>query len=135
MIEAAGFSLHVLVVDDVAMNQVVAQALLQKLGHNVAVASSGQQALELLAANRFDLVLMDIQMPDMDGFETTRRIRSHETEHGQPHVPVCALTALASPDDAARCHAAGMDCHLTKPVTKNALNAMIERVFTTGLAV
>ena len=103
-----------LVVDDNAINRKVAAALLQRLGLSVELAESGQQALDLLARTPVDLVLMDLQMPDLDGAATTRALRLREA--GGRRTPVVALTASALPEELASCLAAGMDATLTKPV-------------------
>jgi PAS domain S-box-containing protein len=107
--------LRVLLAEDNAVNQKLVVRLLQRGGHTVTVAENGRQALEVLLAQPFDLVLMDVQMPEMDGLEVTRALRGAEKETGR-HVPVVALTAHAMPGDRERCLAAGMDSYLTKPV-------------------
>ncbi|HKW37098.1 MAG TPA: response regulator [Burkholderiales bacterium] len=107
--------LNILLVEDNAVNRRLAQHVLEKHGHAVAVADNGFAALAALERSRFDLILMDVQMPGMDGIETTARIREKEKITGG-RVPVIALTAHAMPDDRARCLAAGMDGHLTKPI-------------------
>ena len=112
--------LDVLVVEDNAVNRRLAQHVLEKAGHAVVVADCGAAALSALERSRFDLVLMDVQMPGMDGIETTARIREREKSTGG-HVPVIALTAHAMPGDRARCLAGGMDGHLVKPIQPKAL--------------
>ena len=114
-----------LVVDDDPINQVVATAQLEELGHEVTVVGGGLEALERLHDATFDLVLMDCQMPDLDGFETTRALREREGEGRR--TPVIALTANASIDISRRCAAAGMDGHLGKPTRLDALERAIER--------
>jgi CheY-like chemotaxis protein len=111
---AVALSGRVLVVDDNAINRRVATALLERLGLAVAVAEGGRQALELLERERVDLVLMDLQMPDLDGAAATRALRSRETDGRR--TPVVALTASALPEELASCLEAGMDATLTKPV-------------------
>ncbi len=107
----------VLLVEDNHVNQRVAQRMLQKLGAVVTVANNGAEALEHLATATFDAVLMDCQMPVMDGFDATRHIREAERARGTgKHVPIIALTANVMSEDRERCVAAGMDAHLGKPI-------------------
>ncbi|HEV2721901.1 MAG TPA: response regulator [Thermoanaerobaculia bacterium] len=119
---ASSRALRVLVVDDHPINHEFAAEALRRLGHTVTTASSGQEALALLEARSFDLVLMDVQMPDLDGLEATRRFRA--SEQGK-HTPVIALTAHSGRDEHDRCVAAGMDDVITKPVTTARLAAVI----------
>ncbi|HEX5371832.1 MAG TPA: ATP-binding protein [Aquabacterium sp.] len=120
---------HVLLVEDNPVNALVAQASLSELGVQVSLACDGQAALDLLlqADHGFDLVLMDCQMPVLDGIEATRRLRAHENEVGCPNVPVIALTANAMPQDRQRCAAAGMDDHLAKPFRMEELREVLVR--------
>ncbi len=118
---------RVLVVEDNAVNQLVARRLLERLGHRVAVAGDGLQALEALGGESFDLVLMDIQMPEMDGLEATRLIRAGALGVRDPRVPIVGLTAHALKGDAEDCLAAGMDGFLTKPVRREQLEAALAR--------
>ena len=114
--------LHVLVVEDNPTNQKLAGIQLQKLGHRFTVAANGRLALDVLAAEGpFDLILMDMQMPEMDGLEATRRIRAREAEQHSRPVPILAMTANAMASDRDACLAAGMSDFLPKPVTRNAL--------------
>jgi PAS domain S-box-containing protein len=106
---------HVLVVEDNELNQRLAAALVHKLGPSVTVVSSGHRALEVLADEHVDLVLIDCQMPVLDGYETTRRLRAAERD-GRRHTPVIAMTANALREDRQRCLDAGMDDYLAKPV-------------------
>ena len=116
-VRAAGSSgLRLLVVEDNPANQLVARMLLAKLGHAVDLASDGQQALDQLARQRYDAVLMDCQMPRLDGYEATRRIRAGAVPGLNPRIPVIALTAYALPHDREKCLSAGMDDYVTKPL-------------------
>lgn len=119
--------LHVLVVEDNQVNQLVATHILEKLGHTWVTASSGPEALLALASESFDLVLMDIQMPEMDGLEATRRIREHERSKGG-HLPIIALTAYAIRGDRERFLRGGLDGYVPKPVRANALVEAIREV-------
>ena len=130
---ANGQRLHILLVEDNAVNQKLGQRLLQRLGHDVALADDGAQALAVLAERDFDVVLMDVQMPGMDGFEATAAIRAGEREHGG-HVPIVAMTAHAMKGDRERCLAAGMDDYVPKPVDPAGLRAALERASATSKA-
>ena len=112
--------LEVLLAEDNAVNQTLAVTLLEKEGHRVVVAANGKEALAALKRQSFDLVLMDIQMPEMDGFETTRHIRDGEQATGR-RVPIVAMTAHAMKGDRERCLAAGMDGYVSKPIQPNEL--------------
>ncbi len=119
--------LSVLVAEDNAVNQLLATRLLEKRGHRVVMATNGREALEALAKDRFDLVLMDVQMPEMDGLQATRTLREKEKEKGDGfHQPVIALTAHAMKGDQERCLAAGMDGYLTKPIGSLELDAVLD---------
>jgi len=116
---------RVLLVEDNELNQLVAQELLTSVAHmEVTVAPTGQRALELLRTRRFDVALMDVQMPDMDGYETTRRLRA---EPALQALPVIAMTAHATPRDRELCLAAGMSDFVTKPFDPNHLFAVLAR--------
>jgi two-component system sensor histidine kinase/response regulator len=118
-------SLHVLLAEDNAVNRKVATRLLEKRGHRVIVATNGKEALAALERNTYDLVLMDVQMPEMDGLEATRTIR--RLEQGTAlHQQVIALTAHAMSGDRERCLEAGMDGYLTKPLRPQELDQMLE---------
>jgi CheY-like chemotaxis protein len=112
---------HILLVEDNLTNRRLALRLLERMGHTVGVAENGRQALDILAGQRFDLILMDCQMPVMDGFEATRRLRAGSDGVRNPQVPVIAMTASAMSDDRDRCRAAGMDGFLGKPVSESEL--------------
>jgi two-component system sensor histidine kinase/response regulator len=111
----AGEALRVLLAEDNSVNQRVATLLLGKQGHSVTVANDGAAALIALAEQDFDLVLMDVQMPGMDGLEATASIRAQEAISGR-HMPIIALTACAMPGDRARFLAGGMDSYIAKPI-------------------
>ena len=115
-----------LVVDDVMPNQVVAKAVLKRLGVEVEVAGSGIEALEKCESDEFDIVFMDVQMPDMDGLEATRRIRS-DTGSCNQKTPVVALTASAMKGDRERFMEAGMDDYIPKPINIKILKSMLEK--------
>ena len=118
---------HVLVVEDHPVNREVVTAVLESLGCRVSVAENGRKALDACCAGRFDLVLMDIQMPEMDGRQATLGIRAHEAARGLPRMPVVALTANALKEDRDACLAAGMDDYLVKPVSREQLWAVLSR--------
>jgi PAS domain S-box-containing protein len=118
-------SLKVLLTEDNAINQAVAARLLEKLGHKVTVANNGQEGFEAWARGGFDVILMDVQMPVMDGLDATRAIRKAEEGRGT-RVPIIALTAHAMNSDRDRCLAAGMDRYLSKPIRFDALAAALE---------
>src|ERR1700730_12662381 len=107
--------LRILLVEDNAENQVLATRLLEKRGHSVIVAGNGKEALAVLEKQSFDLVFMDVQMPEMDGFEATAAIRAKEKISGN-HLPIIAMTAHAMVGDKERCLEAGMDDYITKPI-------------------
>ncbi|TAK18292.1 MAG: response regulator [Acidobacteria bacterium] len=113
--------LRVLVVDDHEVNHAVVGAVLKKWGHGVSTAFDGQEALDKLAHETYDVVLMDLQMPVLDGLDATRRIRQREAESGSPRVPIIAMTARAMDEDRESCLAAGMDGYLSKPLDQRAL--------------
>jgi CheY-like chemotaxis protein len=112
--------MQVLLVEDNPINQKVAQRLLEKAGHTVVIAGNGKEAIDVLEARPFDLVLMDISMPEMDGLEATARIRQREAG-GTNRLPIVAFTAHAMVGDRERCIAAGMDAYVTKPVAPTLL--------------
>jgi two-component system, sensor histidine kinase and response regulator len=118
-------SLRILVAEDNPVNQRVALHMLQKAGHSVASAVNGKEALEALARETFDLIFMDVQMPEMDGSEATRRIRAEEARTGK-HVPIVAMTAHAMKGDRERCLDAGMDDYVTKPIQKAELMRVLD---------
>ena len=118
-------SLRILVAEDNKVNQVVVRAMLRKRGHNVVVAGDGRQALAMLDTLTVDLVFMDIEMPEMDGFAATATIREQEKSTGH-HLPIVALTAHAMQGDRERFLAAGMDDHLSKPIQAQELDPILD---------
>jgi two-component system sensor histidine kinase/response regulator len=118
--------LRVLLAEDNAVNQKVASRLLEKQGHHVTVAPDGREALAALDRENFDAVLMDVQMPEMDGFEATAAIRARERDTGR-HLPIIAMTAHAMQGDRERCLAAGMDSYISKPIKARELIELLER--------
>jgi len=118
--------LHVLLAEDNAVNQKLAARLLEKHGHSVTVTSNGREALAALDRENFDVVLMDVQMPEMDGFEATAAIRVQERGSGK-HLPVIAMTAHAMQGDQERCLATGMDAYIAKPIKAQELIDLLER--------
>ena len=120
--------LHILIADDNPINQRLARSLLAKQGHSAVAVGSGREALVALQQQDFDLVLMDVQMPDMDGFETTKAIRAKE-RISKKHLPIVAMTAHAMSGDRERCLAAGMDSYVTKPMDATKLSTAITDLF------
>src|ERR1700722_788620 len=123
----AGSRSRVLLVEDNLINQTLAVRLLEKRGYIVSVAGNGRQALATLNTKEFDVVLMDVQMPEMDGFEATAAIRERERSTGT-HIPIIAMTAHALKGDEDRCLSTGMDAYLSKPIRTIELFATIEKV-------
>lgn len=115
---------RILLVEDNRVNQIVASGLLQKMGHEVDHAENGERALAALALKPYDLVLMDCQMPVMDGYEATRRIRQNPQ---WSQLPVIAVTANVMSGDREECLAAGMDDYITKPYNRKILGDVIQR--------
>jgi two-component system, sensor histidine kinase and response regulator len=122
-------SLHILLAEDNLVNQKVATRLLERRGHRVVLATTGEEALAALAQQSFDLVLMDVHMPGTDGIQTTLQIREREKLTGL-HQTVIAMTALAMKGDRDRCIASGMDGYLSKPIDLQQLDALLA-VYTT----
>ena len=118
--------LHILLAEDNRVNQMVASRILEKMGHTITVANNGAEALALLAAHSFDLVLMDIQMPQMDGLSATKTLRQQETTT-RFHLPVVAMTAHAMKGDRERCLEAGMDGYVSKPINGRDLELAIAK--------
>lgn len=126
--------LRILLVEDNLINQKVASRMLEKNGHSVVTANNGREALHALAGQDFDAVLMDVQMPEMDGLEATAAIRAYE-EGTDRHLPILALTAHALIGDRERCLDAGMDGYLAKPIqTAQLLQALADVMACSGRA-
>ena len=125
--QVAGTVGRVLLAEDNVVNQRLALRLLEKRGYRVVVAGTGREGLEALDKEPFDLILMDVQMPDMDGFEATAAIREREKANGS-HIPIIAMTAYAMKGDRERCLAAGMDGYVSKPIRSAELFEAIEKV-------
>ena len=123
-----GRPLRILLAEDDPVNQRVAVAMLKKLGHHTIVVDDGQQALERLGDDTFDVVLMDVQMPRLDGYAATRAIRARAAETGAPRLPIVAMTAHAIKGDRERCLDADMDDYLSKPIRMAELAATLDRV-------
>ncbi|MBI4885717.1 MAG: response regulator [Acidobacteria bacterium] len=130
--EPAGAALRVLLAEDNIVNQTVATHLLKNAGHEVTLATTGIEAVERYRTGAFDLICMDLQMPEMDGIEATAAIRGIEAARGIGHVPIIALTAHAMQGDRERCLEASMDGYVSKPIRRADLLAEIGRV--TGVA-
>jgi PAS domain S-box-containing protein len=127
-------ALRLLLVEDQALNRMVSHALLVGMGHDVLLAEDGETALNLLGQTQVDCVLMDLQMPVMDGLTAVRHLRDQERAASRAHMPVIALTAHALPEHRAQCMAAGMDGYLTKPFTRESLQGELLEVLGARLA-
>lgn len=139
-IPGAQASPRILLVDDDIINQKVVMGLIRRRGWEAVPAASGKQSLELLEREHFDLVLMDIQMPELDGFQTAMLIRQREADHtrgtepdaipgiAERRVPIVALTTVVVPGTRERCLESGMDDYLSKPVNTDALYEVVTRV-------
>ena len=126
-------SFNVLLAEDNEVNQKVATKILEKYNHQVTVVGNGLEALKAVKVNRFDVVLMDVQMPVMGGFEATREIRQYEKDHNTTRTPIIALTAHAMLGDREKCIQAQMDEYLSKPLKQNILMQTILRVASDGV--
>ena len=116
--------LRVLLVEDALVHQKLATNLLQRQGHSVTVSSNGKEAVDLLANQQFDLVLMDVEMPVMDGLAATSAIRQRESKHGG-HTAIVAVTSSSDPEE---CLAAGMDAYIAKPLRTDAFAQAVHQV-------
>jgi two-component system sensor histidine kinase/response regulator len=120
--------LRILLAEDSIVNQRLAIGLLERHGHRLTIANNGREACDQVENNLFDVVLMDVQMPELDGLEATRTIREREAASGGPHVPIIAMTAHALKGDRERCLEAGMDEYVAKPVRERQLLAALRAV-------
>ena len=127
VIQEARRRLDILLVEDNIVNQKLVVKILEKRGHRAVVASNGKEAVEAVEMKRFDLILMDVQMPEMDGLEATQLIRKKEMEGGG-HIPIVAMTAYAMKGDRERCLEAGMDEYVSKPIKAMELFSVVERL-------
>ncbi|MCP5126535.1 MAG: response regulator [Gammaproteobacteria bacterium] len=125
--EARCLPLRILVVEDNEINQIIVLKLLEKLGHRADVAANGQEALAALKTRPYDLVLMDIEMPVMNGLEAASRIRSGQAHVADPQMPIIAMTAHTEHEEQERCLKAGMNDHIGKPIDRKMLSQVLER--------
>ncbi|MCX4027343.1 ATP-binding protein [Spartinivicinus marinus] len=125
--QARDYNKHVLVVDDTPSNQMIARAVLNKLGFSVVITENGKAAITQILNHQFDIVFMDMHMPVLDGIEATKQIRSLAGDKGK--TPIIALTANVMPEDKALCLQAGMNGVITKPITKDKIASEIDKVF------
>jgi len=131
ILTSPGRRLSTLVVEDEQINQQILQAILTKFGHKSTVAENGRIALELLKTHHFDIILMDVQMPEMDGIETTKIIRTSKSHEHIRNIPIVALTAYAMNDDKDKCLTAGMNSYLAKPINIKALDKVLKSLTST----
>jgi two-component system sensor histidine kinase/response regulator len=120
-------ALRILIAEDNRVNQMLLMRLLEKRGHSVKVAANGRLALEFIEEVPYDLLLMDVQMPEMDGMEATRALREKESKSGT-HLTVIGVTAHAMAGDRERCLQAGMDGYLSKPIGPKELDELLDRL-------
>src|SRR2546428_12736082 len=125
MLKKAVRSVRVLLAEDNEINQQVAVEFLQMRGHQVRIANNGKEVLQALATDRFDIILMDVQMPQMDGFQATAAIREKEKTTGN-HIPIVAMTGYAMKGDRQRCLDGGMDAYICKPIRSQELFEIVE---------
>jgi len=123
----ARHNLNILLVEDELINRTLAVTVLEREGWRVSCAENGLKALEILEKEKFDLVLMDIQMPEMNGYAVTAVIRDQEKERGD-HLPIIAMTAYAAKGDREKCLAVGMDGYISKPIRPDLLRLEIESI-------
>ena len=122
----AAASRRILLAEDNQVNQILAVRLLERRGHRVVVAQNGREAVEILEKDQFDLILMDVQMPEMDGFEATAAIRRKEEQTGR-RTRILAMTARAMKGDEEKCLASGMDGYIAKPIHAEELYRLLEQ--------
>lgn len=125
IVDQSASGLNILLVEDNPVNQKLAEALLRRQNHRVTTAANGRQAVDFFQQGSFQLVLMDVQMPEMDGLEATKAIRKLEQERGEGHIHIIAMTAFDQEGDRIRCREAGMDNFLSKPIDARLLSAAI----------
>jgi signal transduction histidine kinase/CheY-like chemotaxis protein/HPt (histidine-containing phosphotransfer) domain-containing protein len=124
----AAHELRVLVAEDNPVNQTVVRRMLEKMGHIPTIAPNGKEAMSQLAAGAFDVIFMDVQMPEMDGLTATRKIRENEKDSGY-HIPIVAMTAHAMKGDKERCLEAGMTAYISKPVSSREVEETLRQLF------
>jgi CheY-like chemotaxis protein len=124
--------LNILLVEDHPVNQMLATNLIERAGHRVTLAKNGQEGLDAVMQQTFDMVFMDIQMPVMDGLESTRRIRAFELANGRLRCPIVAMTANARPEDRRACDEVGMDDFIAKPFNAADIRQRLQQVASTG---
>lgn len=120
--------LSILLAEDNVVNQKITTTILTKMGHHVGIANNGAEVLAMLARSKYDMIFMDCQMPVMDGYEATRRIRAYDGSDFNPNIPIVALTANVMHEDQLLCSRAGMDSFIPKPFKKEMLEAAIEKI-------
>lgn len=125
--DQARSKIEILIAEDYSMNQKVIIQMLKRLGYHGDIANNGKEALSLLQSKHYDLIFMDCQMPEMDGFTATHEIRKIEQDNKQPHIPIIAMTANALKGDREKCLAAGMDDYISKPIKLKEIEEMITR--------
>ena len=128
MLDRSERALRILLAEDNVVNQFVARKMLERLGHEVSAVANGHEVIETLEGQEFDLILMDLQMPELDGLETVRRIRLQEISSASRRRRIVAVTAHALPGDRDRCFEAGMDGYIAKPLRVPELLAEIKKV-------
>ncbi len=121
------FEAHILVAEDNLTNQMVTRGMLEKLGCRVDIVENGLQAVMAVKKNTYDLIIMDCQMPRMDGYEASEKIRKNTTAYGDKHIPIIALTAHAIKGDQEQCLASGMDDYLSKPCSESQIEAVLKK--------
>jgi CheY-like chemotaxis protein len=126
--------MNILVVDDVETNLALTVRMLTERGHTATAVRSGVEAIDAFEQAQFDVVLMDLQMPGLDGFDTTAALRAEEVLQGMTRTPIVALTGHTTKQERDRCVAAGMDGFLSKPVRPDALFAAVEQFVATAVA-
>ena len=120
--------LRVLLVDDNPVNQKAGVTLLSRIGYRADVAANGREAIEAMGRTAYNVILMDCEMPVMDGYEATRQIRLHEQEEHRERIHIIALTSNTMPGNREQCLAAGMDDYMSKPMRATAIQQVLERV-------